>query len=269
MRTFIFTISLLSLIVLSDFAIAQPVNICDDETEWPPYTYYQRVKGQPDKSKLTGAVVELLDEVFKLIGMKHSITMLPWKRCLIEVKKFDKSQKYEMFINGSFSMERAEEYYLSTPIYETHQGVFYSKKKYPSGIPISKPSDISNFKICGVLGYNYEYLYTDYGIAKGIKIDTGAKSIYIVMRKIEAGRCDILVNSIESIYGATAIGKYTIPSDIGTMPLPGIEPTTFHVFISKSSPRAYELLTKINQGILILQHSGISKRIFKKYLPER
>jgi len=269
MKRLIITISLFTLICLPNVTIAQPINICDGQMEWPPYTYYQRVNGQPDKLKLTGAVVELLDEVFNLIEMEYTITMLPWKRCTVEVMNFDKTKKYELFINGSFSMERTKEYYLSTPIYETRQGVFYSKKKYPDGPPISKTSDINNFKICGVHGYNLEYLYTDYGLRKDKKIDSGAKSLYAAMRKIKSGYCDILVNSIEPVYGGTIIGKYTIPPDISSIPMPGVEPTTFHIFISKRSPRAYELLTKINQAILILQHNGVSKEIFKKYLSEK
>jgi ABC-type amino acid transport substrate-binding protein len=51
------------------------------------------------------------------------------------------------------------------------------------------------------------------------------------------------------------------------MPLPGVEPITYHMFIAKTSPRAYELVAKINQALLILQHNGVSKRIFEKYLP--
>ncbi len=261
------TIAIGFIIVLSlpNTIIAKPVNICDDETEWPPYTYYQRVDGQPDKSKLTGVVVDLLDEVFKLIKMEYTIKMLPWKRCTREVATFDKRKNFELFVNGSFTMERAEEFYLSTPIYTTRMGVFYSKKRYPDGLPISKPSDTNNYTICGVHGYDYGYLYTHHGLEKKKKIDTGAKSIHAVMSKLALGRCDIFVNSIEPIYGATVIGKYNIPQDIGMIPLPGSEPTTFHVFVSKNSPRAYELLTKINQAILILQHNGISQKIFNNY----
>ena len=165
-------------------------------------------------------------------------------------------------------MERAEEYYLSIPIYKTRKGVFYSSRKYPAGIPISKLSDLNNFDICGIHGYNSEYMYTGDGLKKDKKIDTGAKSVHDALRKIASGRCDLLLTSIEPVYGAAQIGKYNIPKYISVIPMSEMEPTTFHIFISRSSPRAYELLTKINQAILILQHNGVSKEIFKKYLPE-
>lgn len=256
-------------LVASSVAIAQPVRICDDDTEWPPYTYYPRVDGKPDKSRLTGAVVELLDEIFKINEMEYSIKLLPWKRCLNEVYRFGENRKFEVFTDGSFSVERTNKYYLSTMIYTTHQGVFYSKKKYPNGVPMQKSSDLNHFKLCGVHGWNYEYLYTDYGVAKDKKIDTGAKNIHHALTKISKLRCDVLPNSLEPVYGGVAVEKYTIPEDIASMPIPGVDPTTFHIFVSKSSPRAYELLTKINQAILILQHNGVSKKIFNKYFSER
>lgn len=252
-------------LVASSAAIAQPVRICNDEAEWPPYTYYPRVDGKPDKSRLTGAVVELLDEIFKINEMEYSMKLLPWKRCLNEVYRFGKNRKYEVFTDGSFSVERTEKYYLSTLIYSTHQGVFYSKKKYPNGVPMQKSSDLNLFTLCGVHGYNYD----TYGLAKEKKIDTGAKTLRHALTKISKLRCDLLPNSLEPVYGGVAVGKYTIPADIASMPIPGMDPTTFHIFVSKSSPRAYELLTKINQAILILQHNGVSKKIFDKYFSER
>ena len=256
-------------LVASSVAIAQPVRICNDDTEWPPYTYYPRVDGKPDKSRLTGAVVELLDEIFKINEMEYSIKLIPWKRCLNEVYRFGENRKYEVFTDGTFSVERTKKYYLSTMIYATHQGVFYSKKKYPNGVPMQKPSDLNRFNLCGVHGWNYEYLYTDYGVAKEKKIDTGAKNILHALTKISKLRCDVLPNSLEPVYGGVAVEKYTLPADIASMPIPGVDPTTFHIFVSKSSPRAYELLTKINQAILILQHNGVSRNIFNRYFSER
>lgn len=260
MKSWILTLFLL---VFCGDIMAQPVSICDDEAEWPPYIYYSRVNGKPDKSKLTGATVELFDEVFKLIGMKYSIQLRPWKRCLMEVHRFGQNQKFEVFTNGSFSMERADKYYISTSIYETHKGVFYSKKQYPNGLPIRKLSDLNNFdRIDGVLGYTYE----EYKLNSNKNIYQGAPNISASLKRLSSQRCDILLSSLEPVYGGEAIAKYIIPPDIDSMVVPGIETTTFHMFVSKSSPRAYELVTRLNQAILILQHNGVSKRIFRKYL---
>ncbi len=250
-------------------AIAEPVNICSDHEDWAPFTYFPRVNGVADKSRQIGITQDLLKEIFKIVGLKYSVTKQPWKRCIMEVDNFGKNQKFEMFIDGTFNMERMEKYYLSMPIYSTHQALFYSKKKFPDGLPLKKLSDLNKFTFCGVLGYNYEEYYSDYGLLRSKKIDQGAKSLPMALNKIDAGRCDVLGNGVEIVYGGVAVGAYTLPPSIRSMKLPGVEPTTFHIFIAKTSPRAHELLTKINQAILVIQHNGVSKKIFKKYLPEQ
>lgn len=261
-------IIILSLALFPGITQAQPVKICDDIAEWAPFTYYERVDGKMDKSKLVGFVPELLKEVFKIVGLEHSIELIPWKRCLNEVDNYGGQKQYEAFTNGSFSMKRADKYWVTAPLYEMRDGVFYSIKKYPNGPPMTKPSDFVNFKLCGVLGYNYEPIYEDYGVPRSKKIDTGSKKTVDALEKISMGRCDLIESSIAVVYGGEAAGQYKIPSDIKSMPIPGGKRLTYHMYIAKTSPRAYELLTKINQALLILKNNGASKRIYKKYIPE-
>jgi len=261
-------IIILSLIIIPGILQAQPVKICDDIAEWPPFLYYERVNGEMNKSKLVGFVPELMEEVFKIVDLKHSIKLLPWKRCLYYVDKYGEVEEYEAFINGSFSKERADKYWVTAPLYEMRSGVFYSIKKYPNGPQITKPSDLVNFKLCGVLGYNYELIYKEYGVPKSKKIDTGATTTIAALQKISLGRCDLLESSIAAIHGGEAIGQYKIPSDIKSMPIPGGKRPIYHMYIAKTSPRAYELLTKINQALLILKNNGVSNKIYKKYFPD-
>ncbi len=173
-----------------------------------------------------------------------------------------------MFIDGGFSLDKMEKYYLSMPIYSTNQGLFYSNKTFPDGLPYKKPSDLNNFKFCGVLGYNYEDYYKYYGLSKNTKIDQGAKNLLSALKKVDKGRCDVLGNGTEIVYGGVAIGAYKLPASIRNTKVLNAVPSTFHIFIAKTSPRAHELLTKINQALLVIQHNGVSKKIFKKYLPE-
>ncbi len=267
MKYLIIITTFFSIFCAMNQAIAEPVNICSDQEDWAPFTYFPRVNGVADKSRQIGITQDLLKEIFKIVGLKYSVTTRPWKRCIKEVDNFGRNQKFEMFIDGSFSMEKMEKYYLSTTIYSTHQALFYSKKKFPDGLPLKKLSDLNKFTFCGVLGYNYERYY-NYGLLKSTKIDQGAVNIPNALKKIDSGRCDVLGNSAEIVYGGVTIGAYTLPPSIKSMKLPDVEPTTFHIFIAKTSPRAHELLTKINQAILVIQHNGVSKKIFKKYLPE-
>jgi len=250
---------------VSVVAVGQDVKICDDGAEWPPYMYYERVNGEINTQNIIGAVKELFDEAFMRSDLTYSVELIPWKRCMAEVENFDKTQNYEVFSNGGYSPQRTELYWPSIPLYVTHRGVFYSEKKYPQGPPITTKADVVDYKICGVLGYDYADIL-EWG--DNITIYQGAKSNDAVLQQIDKGRCDIMITSMEPIYGAVAIGKYTIPEGIRSFPMPGLTVSTFHFWVSKKSPRAFELVTRLNTAIMEVIYTQDYTRIFTKYLPD-
>lgn len=134
---------------------SEEVRICYHDGEWPPYIYFQREKGQVNRSVVVGATVELFNEVFKRIGLDYSTTMMPWKRCLYEVANFVKNNEFEVFTNGSYNKSRADKYYITSALYRANQGLFYSTKKFKIPPKIDSPKDLKKYKICGILGYNY------------------------------------------------------------------------------------------------------------------
>ena len=89
-----------------------------------------------------------------------------------------------------------------------------------------------------------------------------------VLMKLASGRCDFYVGGLENTYGGEAVGQYKIPEDVVGIRFPvGDRKPTFHIFIAKTSPRSFELYTKINQAILLLQYQGKANEIYKRYLP--
>lgn len=244
---------------------AETVRICDDGAEWPPYAYYERESGVADKNKLTGATIDLVAEIFREIDLEYSITLLPWKRCMQEVEYFGTSGKYEVFINGSFNQERHDKFLMSAPLYKTHNGVFYSKKRFPGELPFKSAADLNKFNLCGVHGYNFEPF-----ISAGVtaSIATNAKSNADNLTKVIAQRCDFFLSAIEPVYGGHAIGQHVIPEEIMSARIPDTKKFTFYLFVSKSSPRAHELYTNINQAIVKLYENGTTEKIYKNYLPQ-
>ena len=79
--------------------------------------------------------------------------------------------------------------------------------------------------------------------------------------------CDFFLSAIEPVYGSHAIGQHPIPEEIESMPVPGTKKFTFYLFVAKTSPRAFELSTKINQAIIRLKETGALEKIYTKYLP--
>jgi polar amino acid transport system substrate-binding protein len=258
-----FAVTLLGVLCLfTHAASAQPVTICDDSREWPPYSYFPRVDGKADTSKLTGAMIDLIDEIFHLMHMDYSITAIPWKRCLHEVANFAQSKQYEVAIEGTLNEERLQHYYATTYVYTTTGGYWYSKKKYPQGPAIHSPEDLKKYTLCGILGHNY----TGYGVSPEL-ISSSPQNYQAALTMVSLGRCDMFLSNIPTVLGKATLGELTIPDDIVGKKVPGLPSGTFHIFIAKSSPRAQELLTNINQAIHVLNLRGLTDRIFNAYLP--
>jgi polar amino acid transport system substrate-binding protein len=258
-----FTLTLCATLFLFTFvAVAQPVKICDDSREWPPYSYFPRAEGKADTSKLTGAMIELVDKIFELIQMDYTITAIPWKRCLHEVANFAQSQTYEIAIEGTLNEERLNNFYVTTYVYTTTGGYWYSKKKYPQGPTVKRPEDLRNYNLCGIFGYNY----AGYGVSPDL-ISSRPKNYQAAFTMVSLGRCDLFLSNIPTALGKVTLGELTIPEEVVGEKVPGVELGTFHIFIAKTSPRAQTLLTNINQAIHVLNFRGTTDVIFNKYLP--
>ena len=253
--------TLLVCLSLSDTALARELKICDDQAEWPPYIYYPREGGLANKSQLTGATKDLIDRIFEGSGINFSIKLLPWKRCLAEVSG---GETYEVFADASSNEERLNMYHRSLPTYKTTEGLFFSKKRFPNGLNLSSATDINQYKLCGLMGYNYANFF-ELGVKK--EVDLGVNHASKALQKLEKGRCDVFLSTIEPILGAVAINQFSLATEIDHISLPGAKGTSFYFWVSKNSLRADELLGVINNAIDKLYSNGEADTIFKKYLP--
>ncbi|MBU2713421.1 substrate-binding periplasmic protein [Zooshikella harenae] len=255
---------LLLALVNAQYLIAAEVKVCDDEIEFPPFTYFQR---SPDhaldtnQTQRIGITQEVLSKIFSNIDLTYKIDHIPWKRCIFEVEKFETRKAYEMFATGSFFTKRASKYYTTSAYGVVNQGIFYSTNKYPDGINIQSIEDLQQFDvICGVLGYSYRaYRLTDESKF------TRSPTIIAGLKMLESDRCQVMPLGIEVAHGLQLLDQYRIPKTVKAVKISAIKPTTFHLFISKSSPRAFEIYTKVNHELIRLIHTGELEKIHKKY----
>jgi len=249
------------LIVIFSFG-NDKIYICDDNSGWAPYAYLNK------NHKATGFSIALLNEIFKRINMNYKLDMIPWKRCTYLVNNFNKTHKYEMFLDGSYSKDRVKKYYQSLPIYYTHQALFYSDKKFTKKqiLNIVK-TDVNSLKMCDVNGYQTNHYKINLGYTR--KIDKSAQSTLAVLKKISKGRCDAIVCSQEPIYGGEIVGQFKIPAHIKSGKLDEYKPIAFYIWIAKTSPRGAKLIKKINQAIINIQKDGTYDKLYKKYVLDK
>ena len=259
---------LLGLLIGASLFAKETIYICDDGAEWPPFVFYKRVDGKIDKSKVEGALVDMYNVIFKDLNMSYKLDLIPWKRCTYLVEHYDKAKKYVIF-PGLYNERRAKVLnYTKNPIYTTHQVIWYSKNRFSEEeIKNKVKNDINSLKVCDVNGYNTEFYYTVLRLDKNKKINQEATSQCAVLKKISAGRCDIMVGSKESILGTKMIGKCDIPKDIAYIPDERLKKSNFILFISKKGyPQGKELTEKLDKELEKLDKSGLKEKIMQKWL---
>jgi polar amino acid transport system substrate-binding protein len=240
----------------ADALSGKTICICEDEAEWPPYHYLKRKNGEKT-SDITGYGIDVLNEILNKKGIQYKIQFLPWKRCLHDVAK---GKNYQMALSGSYSLERDKNFHLVN-WYKTTVCYFYSKKYFPDGLQIKSLSDLSQYRLGGLLGYNYKYL----GEFEK-KMDKGARNYDAMVEKLHRGRCHLAFEQYEIIAGFASIGKnYLEDKNLGYAKLPGVPPTWFNIMISKNYAHSFALKKVVSEGIAEMFWSGKYKAMLEKY----
>ncbi|MGZ3181158.1 MAG: substrate-binding periplasmic protein [Telluria sp.] len=224
------------------------IAICEDENEWPPYSYFARRNGQRT-DQVTGYAIDVIGEIFAKHDIKWHVDMIPWQRCLAVARL---GKRYQLTLNMSWSVERERDFLFSKPYYSTTTYYYYSRKHYPQGLDVKSGADLHRYRLCGVRGYNY----AGYGLRPG-EVDQGASDFGSMIAKLHLGRCAAFVEKNEVMLGYAAIGKdYLADPDIGLAPVPGMPPGLFHLGVPKAFPQADALLKLLDAELVKMQDNG-------------
>ena len=237
------------------------IAICyESNLDWPPYEYYQRVN-EVKTETLAGFSVDVLEAIFAEHGLRYAFVFYPWKRCLAYLAT---GEGVQMVLPTSVNDERERKYLVSDSVYTVTPSYFYRRERYPAGLSVDKASELlQHGRVCGRLGYNYH----NFGI-DSTRMDTGAKDFDALMRKLNSGHCDIILERYEIVAGLKLIGKSYLSSDIAYAPIPGSTGESFHYLISKHYRYGQELLRVLNTGIAKLRRDGKLKEMLQKQLKD-
>ncbi len=232
------------------------ITICEDENEWPPYSYFKRVDGKPTE-QVVGYGIDVIGEILGKHGIAFKVEMIPWSRCLAVAAL---GKDYQLVLNLSFNEERGRAFLFSRSYYSTTPYYFYSKRRHPNGVPIKTAADFKNVRVCGIHGYNY----AGYGFAPK-EVDQGAKDFTSLIAKLHLGRCGVFLEKVEIMEGYAAIGKdYLSDPDIGMSVAPGIAPGLFHFGVGRQYPHANVLRDLIDNELQTMIDSGRLRELWRK-----
>jgi polar amino acid transport system substrate-binding protein len=236
-----------------------PVSVCGEP--WPPYIYEKESDSQ-EKKEVAGIHLKNFRLLTALTGFDFKFNILPWKRCLHSVENHSQPGDQEIAIDASFNPERAKKYHLVGPVYAFSTAVFYSRDRHPNG-PFSRKfgrvittiRDMQEFSICGLLGWNYESYYTKHGFPRSVKIDQTPAGIQGVFSMVSGQCCDVVEIHPQLVVGAMITGKLKMPKDIACRKLTG-DLQNFYFMVSKKSPRAEKLVTRLSTALIFLKSTG-------------
>ncbi len=214
---------------------ARTARACDGVNEWAPFSYFERVDGRKT-DRVVGASLDLVREILGMHGYGITIDKtVPWLRCL---KSVEAGEEYQLVLSAVYTEERNQAFYVSNPYYWLQMGYFYSTSVYPDGLEIKSTAEANRYRICGLLGYNYQYP----GLEAN-KVDQGARTHLLAIEKLQKRRCDLLLEYHEVLAGLKLVGQDLMTdSELEWQPLTDIEPEAYHIMLSKQYPHGEELV---------------------------
>ncbi|MDC8760545.1 transporter substrate-binding domain-containing protein [Janthinobacterium sp. hw3] len=236
------------------------IGICDDAAEWPPYIYYRREAGGKT-AEVRGNSLDVVAAIFARHGIRHTIRLLPWKRCLQELAS---GTQYQMLLSASSNPERLAAYHLSLPYYQTHYHYFYSRRTHPNGLDVRRQADLNRYTLGGIYGYAYSLLGE---VNKEAMTRTG--NYVSLVKMLHLGRIEVFAEDIEVIEGMSRLGAYDFANDpeLGHAPLPGVSANAFHMMFTKASPVGAALKELIDRELLLMEKSGQLQKLLDAPLP--
>ncbi len=238
--------------------IQSPIRVCDDIAEWPPFIYKDR-NSRSTKTIVKGLSVDVIKDILSTQELKMDLELLPWKRCLSELER---GHLYDMLLNASYSQERAEKYLFSIAYYTVTPHYFYSKKHYPNGLNILAKENLSQYRVGGMLGYNYSY----WGLQEADVETSGIYSFEVLISRLHHGTIDLFVENYEVIAGFSKVGRpLLVDKNLHYERVPDMEPTPFYMMFSRT-PRGEALRKLVNTGLQDWKDSGRLKKLVEASL---
>ncbi|WP_374347062.1 substrate-binding periplasmic protein [Chitinimonas sp.] len=233
------------------------VRACGGDAEWVPSSFFVREQGRKTE-RVTGYSVDVLRAALPA-DYRLEVNLMPWLRCLKEVEY---GKRYQIAMGLIANEARTRVYRFSEPYQAFQPGYFYWRERRPDGVPLQSLADLSRFRVCGLLGFNY-----DYSGLPGAAIDTGAMDYPSLMAKLAAGRCELGLEMREVLAGRLKLGVAGVAANALLFhPLSEIPPVKASFGISRNDAQSERLLRDLDEGIARLRRQQRLKIMLDAYL---
>ncbi|CAM4104020.1 substrate-binding periplasmic protein [Roseateles saccharophilus] len=242
-------------------AAAVPMLACADQAEIPPFTFAERHDGVASE-QVIGASVDLLKEIGREQGWDIGVQLLPWARCLQDAA----NNRFQFVINLGRQEARSGQLLLSEPYFRMHSVYLYSRRLHPKGLELKSLADVHGYRVCGLSGYRFEA----FGLNTA-DVDRGTTRSYEQLTaKLHLGRCDLVIDSRETIAGMYLINPklrhLLVDGSLGMAALPGAPLRELYFGMPAAAPQAQALLKALNEGLRQKKTAQRIERLVDHYL---
>lgn len=233
---------------------ATPLEVCLSDNDLPPFAF--RPQGSATGAAPRGVAMDLLYEALPASEFQLNITPLPWRRCLRNLEAGTAHIAVNAFEGGQAKWR------ASLPYVDLHNVYLFSRQRFKHGVSIASADGLSRYNICGLTTRD-EARYK-LGVAK---YDDGALNFRALVAKLHAGRCDLVLESRETLAGIFLLDKSLkeLVQDpaLDEMPLPGTPVSPLRFLVSQRAPDAALLQKRMDDTIKAKQagKGGIAKLV--------
>ncbi len=194
-----------------------------------------------------GQFTTIVNIVCKEMGVEPEYRFYPWRRCYDSVLK---GRVWAAF-PYSHTNERAKEVWFSNLLSCSKSVFFYYEHDKIKQYQFNKLNDLKNYKVGGVIGYYYEEMFKDAGLA----IDYVNKEIS-GLEKLKLGRIDLMPFN-ESVGKHLIRNHFTNETDkFKTLSKP-LDISPLHLIASKTYSGSDVLLDRFNKAIKRCVEKGL------------
>jgi len=220
--------------------------ICGVEAAFPPWAYVE-------KGEYKGITVDTMREIAKIEGLKLEFRDLPWPSLIPALS----AGKIDILVSSlRVTHERDKVIDYTIPFFEERDQVL-----------VLEDSDlnIATALCCGakigVQGGSTQHLWAEENLLeKGVDVTISTYEGYVmVVEDLETGRTDSIIVGI--LAAAEFLDKGRSVKIVGTIE----NPTSDAMAVTQGDP--YDLLPRLNHGLMVVYELGKWTEILHKYLP--
>ncbi|WP_372872968.1 substrate-binding periplasmic protein [Shewanella sp.] len=231
--------------VQSDMA---PLKFCVEDTEFPPFNYFLRHQGSRT-AESAGFDVDLLARVFTDAGIAYKVVALPWRRCLREVRE----GLLDGAMSASLNDERRQQFIPSIAYYHLTPSYFYLTADMPANFMVASMHELTQHgAVCGIKGFNY----ANFGWSSQDTLNE-IKELQLLPSMLKLKRCRFFLERLETLRGTLLLnGMQDLAGTLSARAVPGSQLESFHMLISRRSPRALLISDLFNRKVAQLMANG-------------